>query len=318
MSAKNMSQAGDLDGAALQRQPNPPRRILVVDDEPLLRRLNTEVLVDAGYRVDTAEDGADAWDTLQLNSYDLLITDNEMPNVSGVDLLKKLRAARMDMPVIMVTGTFPQEAFAHHPWLQPAATLLKPYTIEELLGTVQTVMRETDSTADGSQLFQLFMDRDRKDNKISQVAEPAGALLQCPTNFPQRILVVDDDSDTRQLSVDVLAGSGYDVEAAKDGAAGWEALQDNDYDLVGTDNKMPRMTGIEMLEQLRSARMSLPVIMATRSLPMHEFARKPWLTPDAMLQRPFSNDDLLATVKKVLHTDDGNDDRKETLLPKYL
>src|SRR5664279_4806418 len=98
MSAKNMSQAGDLDGAALQRQPGPRRRILVVDDEPLLRRLNTEVLVDAGYRVDTAEDGAVAWDTLQLNSYDLLITDNEMPNVSGVDSVSytHLRAHETD------------------------------------------------------------------------------------------------------------------------------------------------------------------------------------------------------------------------------
>jgi DNA-binding response OmpR family regulator len=315
MSAKNMSQAGDLDGAALQRQPGPPRRILVVDDEPLLRRLNTEVLVDAGYRVDTAEDGAVAWDALQIGSYDLLITDNEMPNVSGIGLLKKLRAARMDMPVIMATGTFPKDEFTQYPWLQPAATLLKPYTIEELLGTVKTVLREADSSVAGSL---LFMDRDLKENKISQVAESAGAPRQCPTNFPHRILVVDDDSDTRQLSVDVLAGSGYDVEAAKDGAAGWEALQDNDYDLVVTDNKMPRMTGIEMLEQLRSARMSLPVIMATRSLPVHEFAHKPWLTPDAMLQRPFSNDDLLATVKKVLHADDGNDDRKETLLPKHF
>jgi DNA-binding response OmpR family regulator len=315
MAAKNMSQAGDLDGAALERQPGPARRILVVDDEPLLRRLNTEVLVDAGYRVDTAEDGAVAWDALQIGSYDLLITDNEMPKVSGVGLLKQLRAARMDLPAIMVTGTFPQKEFTQYPWLQSVATLLKPYTIEELLGTVKTVLREADSPAAGSL---VFAGRDLKADKISPAAGPAGALLQFPTNFPQRILVVDDDRDTRQLSVDVLAGSGYDVETAKDGAAGWEALQDNDYDLVVTDNKMPRMTGIEMLEQLRSARMSLPVIMATRSLPMHEFDRKPWLKPDAMLQRPFSNDDLLATVRKVLQTDDGNGDCKETLLPKYL
>ena len=77
----------------------------------------------------------------------------------------------------------------------------------------------------------------------------------------------------------------------------------NNYDLVVTDNKMPNMTGIEMIEKLRSARISVPVIMATQYLPTHEFVRKPWLTPDATLQRPFSNDDLLETVKKVLGTD---------------
>jgi YesN/AraC family two-component response regulator len=81
---------------------------------------------------------------------------------------------------------------------------------------------------------------------------------------------------------------------------------------------MPRMTGIEMIEKLRSACIISRVIMATGHLPVFEFARKPWLKPDAALQRPFSNDELLATVKKVLHTDDGDDGRRETLLPKYL
>jgi hypothetical protein len=52
--------------------------------------------------------------------------------------------------------------------------------------------------------------------------------------------------------------------------------------------------------------MAVPVIMATSYLPTHEFARKPWLKPDAALERPFSSDDLLETVKKVLGTDDSS------------
>jgi DNA-binding response OmpR family regulator len=151
-----------------------------------------------------------------------------------------------------------------------------------------------------------------------QKREIAMALTQEQTQLPYRILVVDDDSDVRQLSVDVLAGSGYDVDAAKDGADGWAALQANGYDLVITDNKMPRMTGLEMIEKLRSACIISRVIMATGHLPVFEFARKPWLKPDAALQRPFSNDELLATVKKVLDPDDGGNSRRETLLPKYL
>jgi two-component system OmpR family response regulator len=142
--------------------------------------------------------------------------------------------------------------------------------------------------------------------------------VQNSANPPRRILVVDDDNDVRQLSVDVLSGSGYAVEGVTDGAAGWDALQGGSYDLVITDNKMPRMTGIEMIEKLRAARMALPVIMATRHLPVHEFARNPWLKPDASLERPFSNDELLATVKKVLRPDDGHDQPRETLLLKYL
>jgi len=44
----------------------------------------------------------------------------------------------------------------------------------------------------------------------------------------------------------------------QDGAAGWESLQTYDYDLVITDNKMPRMTGVEMIGKLRSANMAVP------------------------------------------------------------
>jgi DNA-binding response OmpR family regulator len=130
--------------------------------------------------------------------------------------------------------------------------------------------------------------------------------------------VVDDDNDMRQLSVDMLVDAGHDVDAAKDGAAGWEALQAKQFDLVITDNKMPSMTGMEMIEKLRDADMPLPVIMATKFLPVDEFHRKPWLKPDATLERPFSNDELLAVVKSILGPDDGQDDVKESLIPKYF
>jgi DNA-binding response OmpR family regulator len=123
------------DSAATQRQ-----RILVVDDERMIRQLNTEVLSCSGYQVDAAEDGAVAWDALQLNNYDLLITDHDMPKVTGVELLKKLHAARMALPVIMATGTPPEEELDRHPWLQIQAVLLKPYTFDELLGTVKNVL----------------------------------------------------------------------------------------------------------------------------------------------------------------------------------
>ena len=123
---------------------NPAQRILVVDDDISVRHLTTEVLVYSGYRVDTAEDGAVAWDTLQINSYDLLVTDHNMPKVSGVELLKKVRLARMALPTILVSGAMPREELNRHAWLQIQATLLKPYTVPELLGTVKEVLRATE------------------------------------------------------------------------------------------------------------------------------------------------------------------------------
>ena len=287
----------------------------MVDDNGDVRRFIAQALTGSGYHTDTTEDGAAAWEALQLKAFNLLITDNNMPKLTGVELVRKLRSARMTLPVIMVTAKLPTDALAQNPSLQLAALLPKPFSIGELLETVRTVLHEADGAADGSPLFKS---RDMKDNERPPVEKPAGVSRQRPANFTHRILVVDDDSDTRQLSIDVLAGSGYDVEAVIDGAAGWDALQANRYDLTITDNKMPKMTGLELIEKLRSARMALPVIMATRYLPVNEFARRPWLKPDAMLQRPFSNDDLLETVQKILCPDGNNDGRNEALLPKHF
>jgi two-component system sensor histidine kinase and response regulator WspE len=114
------------------------------------------------------------------------------------------------------------------------------------------------------------------------------------------IIVVDDDLHTREQMAGVLIRSGYNVDTAVDGHDGWQAIQANPYDLIITDNKMQRMTGIEMIEKVRAACMTLPVLMATRYLPDHEFARRPWLKPDAVLERPFSDDDLTAAVEKLL------------------
>jgi CheY-like chemotaxis protein len=126
--------------APLSAPASPPSCILVAEDDSYIRRLNTDVLTGSGYHVDTAEDGAAAWDTLQLKRYDLLITDNDMPKVTGVELLKKIHSANLALPVIMATGTLPNEEFRRYPWIQPAATLLKPYTVEDLLRAVQDVL----------------------------------------------------------------------------------------------------------------------------------------------------------------------------------
>jgi DNA-binding response OmpR family regulator len=143
-------QAGKPCGTILQYSANSLRRILVVDDEPDIRRLNAEVLESSGYQVDTAEDGKAGWKALHAvrhapESYALLITDHDMPGLSGLALVKKVRAARMALPVIMATGKLPKEdLFTRYPWLQPAAALAKPYSIEQLLGTVRKILLKDD------------------------------------------------------------------------------------------------------------------------------------------------------------------------------
>jgi DNA-binding response OmpR family regulator len=128
-----------------KHQPNFCKRILVVEDEHDLRQLTAEVLIDAGYHVDVAENGATAWSALQFSKYDLLITDQFMPKLSGVELLRKIYTANMTLPIIMATGFLPTWEFALHPCLQPVKMLLKPYSFQKLLGMVKNVLHTTGS-----------------------------------------------------------------------------------------------------------------------------------------------------------------------------
>jgi two-component system sensor histidine kinase and response regulator WspE len=128
----------------------PIRRILVVDDDSDIRRLNSVVLQRSGYEVDTAADGAEAWETLNTESYDLLLTDHDMSRLTGVELIKKLRGALNAMPVILVSGKMPTEELSRHPWLQIEAVLCKPYHGGELLATVEEVLQTNEGRRDGT------------------------------------------------------------------------------------------------------------------------------------------------------------------------
>jgi DNA-binding response OmpR family regulator len=128
----------------VRHRTSPPLRILLVEDDIFIRRLSTSALKSSGFEVDTAEDGAAGWDALHTNSYDLLITDNSMPKLSGVELIQKLRSEHMTLPVVMASGALPTEALSRNPSLQLAATLAKPFTTEELLGTVKKALHATE------------------------------------------------------------------------------------------------------------------------------------------------------------------------------
>ena len=120
------------------------------------------------------------------------------------------------------------------------------------------------------------------------------------TNSAPRVLVVDDDISTHRFTVAVLVHADYKVESATEGAAGWQMIQASGYDLIVTNNHMPKMTGMEMIAKIRSARMTAAIIMTTAILPLNVFAHNPWLKPEALLKRPFSREELLDTVKNVL------------------
>ena len=117
------------------------RRILLVEDESVIRELSTGALVSAGYEVDAVGEAQSGWEALQARAYDLLITDNQMPGLSGADLVLKVRSARMTLPVIFASGSIdPAQVAAGSPF-QPVSTLPKPFTSDQLLAIVAEVLR---------------------------------------------------------------------------------------------------------------------------------------------------------------------------------
>ena len=143
MTPHYLSQVNDSKGEAPPGLTNFSERILVVEDEHDLRQLTAEVLMNEGYQVGVAENGGAAWDALKRKPYRLLITDQFVSDLSGAELLQKIREARMVLPVILAAGRSTPMEIVPATGLQPTPLERKPFSFEELLATVRHVFRLT-------------------------------------------------------------------------------------------------------------------------------------------------------------------------------
>ncbi|HWW01341.1 MAG TPA: response regulator [Candidatus Acidoferrum sp.] len=116
------------------------RRLLVVDAGICICKISVGVLTTSCSHVDNVEAGETGWVGFQVKNYDLAITDNNMPKVSGGELVKKLRSERMTLPVALASGTIPTEALNANSSLRLAATLPKPFKMDSLVGTVKKAL----------------------------------------------------------------------------------------------------------------------------------------------------------------------------------
>jgi EAL domain-containing protein (putative c-di-GMP-specific phosphodiesterase class I) len=80
-------------------------RLLLVDDEDVLRTAYAEVLRDFGFEVDTAGTATEALAQLRPNRYDVILSDIQMPGMTGIEFLKAVRQTDLDVPVVLMTGS---------------------------------------------------------------------------------------------------------------------------------------------------------------------------------------------------------------------
>ncbi|HWR71768.1 MAG TPA: HD domain-containing phosphohydrolase [Nitrospirota bacterium] len=118
-------------------------RILVVDDEEMIRDLCYHILTGEGYQVSTAENGAGALRELAQNPAELLITDIKMPGIDGLELFERVKQAGGDIVTVFITGHGTLDTAIEALMRGVEGFVLKPFTEQELLGAVERAITKS-------------------------------------------------------------------------------------------------------------------------------------------------------------------------------
>jgi len=115
------------------------KRILIADDEELVRTLLPEALKHYDYDIDVVENGVEAMSHIDKKSYDLIITDYMIPKMDGLELTRRIKAKYPYTPILIITGDGPV-----HDLLKCGATacITKPFNIFELQNMVKTILNK--------------------------------------------------------------------------------------------------------------------------------------------------------------------------------
>jgi len=135
---------------------------------------------------------------------------------------------------------------------------------------------------------------------MPQTEDLANASFLSQSGMCERILVVEEACDLRQLNAEVLIDAGHLVEVAEDVATAWASLQLHRYDLLVTDQFLPATSVVRLVKQIHAANMALPIILVSRSLPTWELTLHPWPQTVKVLCQPYTIEKLLSLVKNVL------------------
>ena len=120
------------------------KNILVVDDQPDIQELLTDILANAGYSVSCASNGVIAEEVMQEKEFDLIITDIYMPDKDGLELITQQRSKSNSPPIIVISGGINGQPDSNYLSIAEKfgakASLPKPFTTTELLDTVSKVI----------------------------------------------------------------------------------------------------------------------------------------------------------------------------------
>ncbi len=279
--------------------PLPPPKILLVEDEELIRGLMATLLTRAGFDVSIVADGEQAWNESRRNHYDLVVTDKQMPRLSGLELIGRMRHAHMDLPVILVTGSFVDEQAPGFTELQISALIAKPFDSCDFLNAVRKVLKTSPDAPDN--------ERNAYKNITPMPVCPRAGMSRvvCP-----QVLIADDDDLVRGSLAAVLESEGYEVVEACDGREAVNNALKHKPDLVLLDLNMPHTDGWVAFNQMDRVTPVLPVIIITARPNQYPEAAR--VGVDAFMEKPLNIASLMGAVKRLTSEEENRHVRRIT------
>jgi len=176
-------------------------RILVVDDEEIVIRSCLRILDSNGYQIDVANDGHDALRKVESNAYDVMILDIMMPNLGGMEVLRRVKESHPDMDVIMITGLSQIDTAVQAMKLGAFDYISKPFEPDELKLVVQRACERRQLLQENLNLKSEVSSKYRFDNIIGS-SPPMQAVYrlvaQCaPTN--STVLLTGESGTGKEL-----------------------------------------------------------------------------------------------------------------------
>ena len=267
------------------------RRILVADDEEGIRHLLSVALTLAGFDVNLASDGEEAWDALSHEHYDLLITDNDMPRLAGMKLIERIRETGMPLPVIIASGSLSTASARESPQLRISAVLSKPFAIPELMTEVRGVFQHEATL--------------RRASLPAAAPQPSAAKA-----VHHRVLIADDDALVRGSLAAVLESEGFVVDEAQDGNEAVTCAMAHTPDLVLLDLTMPQRDGWAAFSKLDQVAPLLPVIVITAR--PNQYRKAVQLGVDGFMEKPLNIPILVGAIKRLTSDDKHHRARRIT------
>ncbi len=255
------------------------KRVLVVDDNSTNRLILKNQLELWKFDVALASSGRHALDTLsQSQRFDLVITDMQMPEMSGLQLARTIRRLYPELPLILLSSIGDERNEEYHTIF--AAVLNKPVKQDMLHRSIlMSLSKENVSAPEEKSKQKLDKDFARQ--------------------YPLHILIAEDNPVNQKLSTRVLSKLGYQADVATNGKEAVEAFIDKKYDLILMDVQMPEMDGLEATRKIRALSGKQPLIIAMTANAMQgdrEMCLQAGMND--YISKPVNLDELVSVLEK--------------------